>query len=374
MSLINEMLRDLDARRASAAERSGLAPHVRGLPATPPSPWRQLVPVLAGAAVGAALLWLVMAGLGDSERPASPAAPVSSSQPAAPPVAASESAPAPVADLPPLVVALPELADPAGSDRGSAEDSVIVADLQLDRRLHRKSLSPPAVPKSSVQSNPPPAEPKPGETEPAIDKRNRPGSSAEEEFRKAMGLSRQGAVAEAMAGFQAALRLDGRHLAARQGLLSLLVAQRRWAEAQAVAAEGLAQDPAQTGWAMALARLQVEQGQLAEAESVLAAHAARGTGNADYLAFHALLLQKLQRPAAAADRYRAALVLRPDEGRWWYGLGQALDAGQEAEAALEAFAKARQTGNLPPALAALADQRLRQAATGRPAGDKTTTN
>jgi MSHA biogenesis protein MshN len=174
-----------------------------------------------------------------------------------------------------------------------------------------------------------------------------------------MAAFRQGRSSEAVPAFQNVLRLDGHHVAARQALLSLLMEQGRWPEAQTLASEGLAVDPAQPGWAMIVARLQVEQGQVAAAQETLARHAAHGERSADYQAFHALLLQKLQRPKEAVDRFRVATGLRPSEGRWWYGLGLALEADQRTQEAREAFRQARETGNLPAELATALEQHLR---------------
>jgi MSHA biogenesis protein MshN len=267
---------------------------------------------------------------------------------------------APAVDLPPLVVQLPAAEPAAATQSPPAGTPDPHAGLQLDFRL-----SPPVpgvLAPRPVQAAPPVTSRPEVAAEsavPAIDKQPRSGDAAEGEFRRAMQLVRQGATAEAMAGLQAALRLDGRHLAARQALLSLLVEQRHWPEAQALAAEGLSLDPTQTGWAMALARLQVEQGQLADAEATLVRHGGAATAQADYQAFHALLLQKLQRPKEAAEHFRTALAIRPSEGRWWYGLAAALEQDQHPAEAREAYLKAREAGNLPPELAALVDQRLR---------------
>ncbi len=84
-----------------------------------------------------------------------------------------------------------------------------------------------------------------------------------------------------------------------------------------------------------------------------------GERSADYQAFHGLLLQKLQRPKEAVDRFRAATSLRPNEGRWWYGLGLALEADQRPQEAREAFRQALDTGNLPAELAVASEHRLR---------------
>jgi MSHA biogenesis protein MshN len=196
----------------------------------------------------------------------------------------------------------------------------------------------------------------------AIDKRPRTSAAsdaADTEYRKGLSAVRRGALAEAIERLQAALRLDSHHISARQALLSLLVEQQQWGEAQSLLDEGLAIDPAQTGWAMALARLQLENGKLADAVGTLAQHAKYADQNADYMAFHALLLQKQKRSREAAERYRAALALKPTEARWWYGLGVVLETDQKTQEAREAFLKAREIGNLPPELAGAVEQKLR---------------
>lgn len=357
MSLINKMLRDLDQRQASATERAGVAAsQVRALPPERRFPWSRVLLVLAGAAVGAAALWLLITVPATTQGPANPAAPVSSAP--AQPVLSSVTGPAP----PGVAIAMPALVVPMpGVEREEpAAAATRVESLQLDLRLSQApepGRDEPARPEAVSRAKAPVAA-----VPAAIDKRplDAPGGNpAEAEYRKAMAAFRQGRSSEALPAFQNALRLDGHHVAARQALLSLLMEQGRWPEAQVVAGEGLAVDAAQPGWAMILARLQVEQGQVAAAQETMSRHAAHGEGSADYQAFHALLLQKLQRPKEAVDRFRVATSLRPNEGRWWYGLGLALEADQRPREAREAFRQALDTGNLPAELAVASEHRLR---------------
>jgi MSHA biogenesis protein MshN len=293
VSLINKMLRDLDERQASALERGGMATQVRALPREKQFPWMSVVPITIGTIVGLAGIWLALG--------------TSSSTPAAPPIPAPQAA----MQMPTLVVPMP--ADASATP--AAE--LLQMDYKISQPLQRAELrTEPVVPTT------------PASTEPVqIDKRARvlPAETADGEYRKAMAAHRQGRPNEALEGFQAALRIDPRHVAARQALLSLFLEQHRWAEAQTAAADGLALNPAQPGWAMILARLQVEQGQLAEAERTMAKYATHGERNADYLAFHGLLLEKLQRPQDARDM----------------------------------FLKARELGSLPPEMAEAIEQRLR---------------
>jgi MSHA biogenesis protein MshN len=59
------------------------------------------------------------------------------------------------------------------------------------------------------------------------------------------------------------------------------------------------------------------------------------------------------------ERYQAATRLAPNEGRWWAGLGIALDAAGKSADAREAYQKARSLPGLPADLAHYVEQRLR---------------
>jgi MSHA biogenesis protein MshN len=310
VSLVNQMLRDLDERQASALERKGMATQVRALPKEKRFPWASVLPIVVGVAVAAVGTWLAF----DTNRQAAPK-----------PIPES-----PVASIVPSVTALPmpTLVVPMPVEPEAVAPVVATAapdSLQMDFKLSQvPQRVEPVAPEASASTPAPVSAPAPLAR---IDKRPLVpvGSSADSEYRKALAAYRQGRPNEAAEGFQSALRLDARHVSARQALLSLLLEQRRWQEAQVVATDGLAQVGAQPGWAMILARLQLEQGQVAEAERTMATYAAQGERSADYLAFHGLLLEKLQRP-------------------------------QEARAA---FTKAQELGSLPPELAAAIEQRLR---------------
>ena len=71
------------------------------------------------------------------------------------------------------------------------------------------------------------------------------------------------------------------------------------------------------------------------------------------------MLQRLGRYKEAAEHYQQALRLSPGEGRWWLGLGLALEAEGRANEAREAFQRARQSGTLSSELTALVEQKLR---------------
>ena len=143
-----------------------------------------------------------------------------------------------------------------------------------------------------------------------------------------------------------------------QALSGLLIGQGRADEAKTLS-EGLALAPREPGLAMMLARLLAERGELQRAADVLQT-AAIDSPSPEECAFHAAILQRLNRHAEAAVLFAAALRVMPNNGVWWMGLGMSLAADARNGDAREAFSRARASGGLTPELASYIDQRLRQ--------------
>lgn len=398
MSLINQMLRDLDERHAPPSDRAGLPPNVHVLPPEQRQPWRLVALIGFATAVATAWYFVVEVAEPPSPSPTPPAAVVVAPPippqavkppPAEPPVVAPE--PPAVPENPPLVSTdppseaaakplepMPSMREPATPRRTVPEARVSQREVppapskgKQTSKGNQTSIEPNGAAKAAAGTTggtarqdavAPMAAAAPAPTPAAIDKRPRNASAneaADTEYHKAMTAVRRGAITEAIAGLYATLKLDPRHVSARQALLSLLVEQQLLDDARALLEEGLTLDPAQSGWAIALARLQLENGKLNDASDTLGRFSSHAEQNADYQAFFALLLQKQKRGKEAADRYRTALAIRPMESRWWYGLGLTLEADQKVQEAREAFLKARETGNLPAELANVIEQKLR---------------
>lgn len=373
MSVINQMLRDLDARHASKQERAGLPAQLRTLPPLPVTrakQWRLLAGGMAAGALIAGVLVTLFMDAGPAALPAAlpPAAPVVAPTP--PPTS-----PAPNAEeelrgsfdfgemkLATQLMAFPEplpepVPDPAPAP---AAPPPLVKPTPAPAKPAPLPAPTPAVPRETQPTATPSAPPPLAEAQ--IEKRSKEGRAhdqAEAEYNKGVQAVRRGDSAAALLSLQRALELEPAHVKARQALLSVLVGAKQWTEARQVAKTGLAVDPTQAGLAAILARLQFEQGDTAAALDTLARHAAHATGNADFQGLFAYLLQKQQRPAEAAQRFQAALALRPNEGRWWFGLGLALESAHRGSEAKEAYARAREVGNLPPDMASVVEQKLR---------------
>ncbi len=186
-----------------------------------------------------------------------------------------------------------------------------------------------------------------------------PAQQADAEFRKAAALMQQGRIADALAGYEAALRLDAGHDAARQALVVLLLEGKRGTDAERVLQERLDSKPDHTGFTMMLARLQVERGAVAEATATLEKALPFANSQADYQAFLAALLQRQNRNDEAIAHYQIALQLAPNNGIWLMGYGISLQAVQRNADAKDAFKHALDTQTLGPDLQAFVQQKIK---------------
>jgi len=348
MSLVNKMLRDLDARHAGEGDRTALPAAVTPLaarlePGRGLSPlWLGAVPIALGLGVAA---WYGM-------QPGNPAVPAEA------PVAVVAATPTPssVADT-----ALPSLrlaGELSATPRLSAEPP---------RKVVAVAPKEPEVPPVSVilpQPAPvvalPKVPPAPGETR--IDKQVRLPSAAERaeiEYRRGVMAQRQGNADEAAGSYRAALEGYPEHAAARQMLAALLIEAKRFDEAEELLSKGMELAPVRLASTLALARLKVERNQASVALEVLQKNAAAGEGSAEYQGFTGALLNRAGRAPEAVERYQAATRLAPGEGRWWAGLGIAFEAAGKGPEAREAYQKARSLQGLPADLAQHIEQRLR---------------
>jgi MSHA biogenesis protein MshN len=185
-----------------------------------------------------------------------------------------------------------------------------------------------------------------------------PRDRADIEYRRAEGALASGRTAEAIDSLRAALKHDPAYVQVRQILLRQLLDMRKTDEAMVALQEGLDIQPMQTGWAMSLARLQLEQNNLAAADRTLARSQAYGEANADYAGFQGHVKSRLGAQRQAVTHYQRATRLAPNEGRWWLGLGLALEADGHLPEAREAFKRSLATSTLSADLAAVAEQHL----------------
>ena len=173
-------------------------------------------------------------------------------------------------------------------------------------------------------------------------------------------MLQQGRVAEARATLTQGLENDPFNHNARQLLVGLLVENKHNDEASNLLQEGVRLAPDQTGFVMALARLQMEAGDRKTALQTMEQGAKFAANDADYQGFYAALLQRDERHDEAVSHYLSALRSDPANTSWLVGIGISLQAQNKYADAREAFERAKQIGQLSPDLSDFVDQRLLQ--------------
>ncbi|MHB1175162.1 MAG: tetratricopeptide repeat protein [Sulfuriferula sp.] len=187
-----------------------------------------------------------------------------------------------------------------------------------------------------------------------------PQQRAENEYGKAISLLQQGRTPEAIESLGNVLQFDPGNTAARQTLVGVLVAGKRYGEAERSLQDGLKLNPGQTGLAMIMARLQVEQGNTQGALKTLQRSLPFAAEQPDYQAFLAALLQREGRNKEAVEHYVLALRKVPGSGVWLMGMGISLLGENHQAEAQEAFLRAKASNSLSPELLAFVEQQLKQ--------------
>lgn len=395
MSLINDMLRDIEAKRPDDPTRHALQREIRALPPGKRGP---------GPALKAAGLLGVLATLGAAAFLAAPRIETPNAGPVPPPPPATLVAPPPIAVAPvaepavgappapppaspaaemapsatppvtsPTVAAVPALVAPVATTPAATPSAAMPRlappSPSPEKRPAQLAAALPAAPILGVP-DPLPAQPaaaaKDGAAAPSgpvrIEKSPFAPSAnerAEAELRRAENALAAGRSGEAQDFLRAALKIDPAHVAARQALLRQLLGARQMDEVAVVLQEGLESLPKQTGWAVSLARLQLEQGDLVAADRTLERSQAHAEANADYAGFQGHVKSRLGAQQQAIAHYQRATRLAPGEGRWWLGLGLAFEADGRIAEAKEALRRAIATGTLNNGLVAVAEQHLR---------------
>jgi MSHA biogenesis protein MshN len=367
MSLINDMLRNIEAKRPDDPARKNLQREIRSLPAARGGAGRWLKPLLLIAAPVLVIVALYANGqllplLGMGVEPVAVSPVVPASPVAAPPVAAA--APAP----------LPAVAVPPGDEKPMSEGDLRMASNLAALPLPAAPilavpdpvapLPPVAAAKTETVAAPAPVPAAPNapvgpvkiEKSPVL---ATPRDRADAEYRRAENALAAGRSAEAVEGLRAALKQDPAYAQVRQMLLRQLLEMRKIEEAMTVLREGLELQPAQTGWAMSLARLQLEQNDIAGADRTLARSQVYADASADYAGFQGHLKSRLGANREAVAHYQRAARLAPNEGRWWLGLGLAQEADGHLAEAKESMRRSIASGTLSVELSAVAEQHLR---------------
>ena len=346
MSVINKMLRDLDARRAEGAApghpRQASPSGIQGTFSVPSSVQRPvarlgrwLLPLLLLLAASIAVAWYL--GLGTTSLP--PAAPLVTV------IEAPASAPAPSASVPEPVASAPEaLAAVASEPRPAAEPPLVrkknrgteaastgtpgaIAAETKEKRDRNRVAPAPADTLASVPGRPAAAAAAP-----------LPSAATSAPLANTIPQRRQTAARETLAQAQTLWGAGSREAALELLREAVGVVER----AQPADVELLAQlVREQVRMELALGRPGAVLALLGRLEPVL-------SGQADLWAVRGNAAQRLGRHQESVQAYLAALQLRPGEPRWMLGAAVSLAALGQLEAAAQQAEQARALGPVSP--------------------------
>lgn len=198
----------------------------------------------------------------------------------------------------------------------------------------------------------------------------RPQQQSDNLYWKALSLLQQLKQVEAQQTLQEALSLNALNHSARQLLAELLLESGDQNEAESLLKKGLDLSPEQSSFSITLARLQATNGAGEDAISTLERGLPTAGDDPDYCAFLAALLQKKGRHSEAIGHYVTALRSNPTMPNWLIGIGISLQAENKLAEAEEAFQRAIDTGELSPEVERFANNQLklirqRHSATGQ---------
>ncbi|WP_310598182.1 tetratricopeptide repeat protein [Aeromonas aquatica] len=380
MSVINQMLRDLEQRQGGTEAAVYVAPVRRQ------GWWMLVLTLLCGLAIGILgwrtwIYWqqsqrlpvtTAMAGVSQSTSDVSHIKAASSSVTApavmplsaalslsTPPEAAIAAATSPAGTMEPAALEdLPAADDeppaPQLEPEEMANDEVVPSDEELQPDLQAEL----AAEQGAIAAAPPR---KPGVLKIETVDLSEPELAALAE-RKATTAMAKGQMREAQDNYYQVLAHDPHNQGAREQLAGLLYGEGRLTEAGQVLEEGLRLAPQQADFRLLLARVAIGEGDRQKALGWLTGYQPELASNMDYYATWAGLTQELGQNAQAAELYVKLLRQQPDQGRWWLGLGVAEDGQGHSQRALDAYRNAQLHGNLGEASARWLEQRIAQLA------------
>ena len=177
-------------------------------------------------------------------------------------------------------------------------------------------------------------------------------------FQKAYSALRKGQLQQSEQFFRQALAIMPGHIKSREMLAGLYIKSGRYVEAGQLLKQGVALNPAYSLFRKLYARVLLEQDALDQAVAVLERNLPQINQDVDYYALLAALYQRQGRHENAVALYQNMLKQNSMVGIWWIGMGISLEKLGDTEAARQAYEKARASGTLAAQMIQYTDNRL----------------
>ncbi|MGR5064786.1 tetratricopeptide repeat protein [Photobacterium sp. DNB22_13_2] len=170
------------------------------------------------------------------------------------------------------------------------------------------------------------------------------GQLAQIEYNKAEKALKQGDSRKAIGYLESAVKYQPEWITARQKLAALHYGRGDTRRAIATLQKGLSLDANQADLRLTMAKLLVNESQQQAALNVL--NQLPSHTHSGYLAMRGALAQQLNQNDLALSSYQSLVKAEPYDGRWWLGLGVALERGQDRDQAEEAYQQALRMGQI----------------------------
>ena len=154
------------------------------------------------------------------------------------------------------------------------------------------------------------------------------------------------------------LVIEPNNIKARKKLASLLFAQGSYSQSEQVLIQGIELNPAQNDLRLMLARLYTVQKESFKALNILVGFQPRSGNKTEYLAYRASLAQQFKQTELAKSDYQILTNIEPDNAQWWLGLAIIRDQLGEITMALQAYNKANTLGQLDHSVNDFIQQRI----------------
>lgn len=332
MSLINDMLKDLDSRERKRSRPLAHGSHgaEKGL-RYERRPWVDTTAVLQAVLtilVASAIAWWV------SHQPE-----ITTVRPVPATRVATEALP---------VAVVPVVSKPAPIEIPQAAPDIPapVALMPKKPRLAVPVKTKPVV--ATVNHAKPPAAPAPLKVDVS--------QKAEQMYQQALAEQKQGKPDAAIKSLRESLELAPQHAKARLALAQMLVERKQATAAADLLADGLMLLPQHTGFMLAIAPLWIQAGQQNDAMALLAQGTKSANNDPTYHGYYAAQLLRLKRPAEAVTHYRIALRSDANKPEWLLGLGLSLHGAGNIREAIDALRRASESGGLSPQNKTMVDQ------------------
>ena len=327
MSLINDMLKDLDTQRVHRNTASDAALFGLGLSGGAATPTQKGLAVVTAAGLVvllAVFAWPHAAKILEHQgmQGAAPADNTAHNAPATVAPGTREGRARPTPERAPRSAAVPEKpAKPAAKTKPAKTRAAVLQ--------HRSAPNPAAVaPRPGARSSLIVAH------QPTVQERVR------QNYQQAVTAFRAGQYSTAEAFLDEGLALDGTSHKTRLLLANLYISQQRSLDAEDLLAKALLNNPGHPDYAQLYAQLLVAQERYTEALQHMQSALPGAARDGRYQATLAGLYQRTGQPVNAARHYQLALQSSPEKGEWWMGLGISLEQAGNTINAYAAYQRA----------------------------------